>query len=321
MSVFYHSSYVCPTADSARPTHCLWSDDPYLSSRLLAAIASEAVNRGLPVCGEYHPMMPSLLVGLEVNGIGNFTASPSTLPKGAKLIDCTVLASKDTLPSDELQPIARQKQALTESIGQIGACLQAQTELCKSLSAPMVRTEELTQKAMRIAQKIKGGCNSQRTVPICGNHGTDEVYRLPFGEEVKIIGIEGQYHLPELFLDALLAALSERTCEYVILENALTQRQMGVWLPTEGRCYLLRAPEDLCQSQLSLGRYLTPYTQSHRHNQRILQSAYKAWQDRLAMTVSEYQFLCEKEEALYAPLYKNDRLQSFRKRLLIDLFC
>ena len=320
MSIFYHTSFASPVADSAS-TYCLWSDDPYLSSKLLAAIASEASNRHLPVYSYYDPLMPSIPVGLQVDSIGKFTTSPNSLSRGAQLIDATVIAKQAARPWEQLQSIAQEKERLAERIGKLGDCLKAQTDLCQSLSAPMVMSKELTQKAIRIAQKVKGRCGKQTVVPIFSYQGADEVYRLPFGKEVEIISIEGHYHLPELFLDALLSALERRSCECVRLEDALTHESVGVWLPDDGRCYLLRAPDELCHGKRSLSRYLAPHTQIHRHNHRSLQAACKGWQDRLILTVGEYQSLCAKEEALYAPLYENDRLQSFRKRLLIDLFC
>lgn len=319
MSVFYHSSYARPEMGSA-PAYHLWGDDRHLASRLLAAVRSEAVNRRLTVRAFYDPLCPSLLQGLWVEGIGNFTARPDALSHGARLIDCTTLATPSPQLTCQLREISEEKQLLAKGIGQLGACLHTQTELRKSLSLPMVQTKELTRRTASIAQKVKRGNDKHPPLPIL-SYAHDSAYRLPFGEEVEIIGIGGQYDLPALFLDTLFSALAERPCERVILENALTHEVIGVWLPADGRCYLANAPDGLCQRERSLNRYLTPHTQACRHGHRALRAACDAWNDRLMALLCEYQALSAKEEALYASLYENNRLQSFRKRLLIDLFC
>ncbi len=320
MSVFYHASFSIPEIDYT-PAYYLWGGDPYLSSRLLAAIQGEALNRKLPIRSFYDTLSPSLLRGLWVEGIGNFIAPPYAPSLHAHLIDCSPLTTPSPEQVGQLREIAVEKQQQSERIGQMGACLQGQIDLRKELSIPMVRLEELTHRALRIAQKVKRGKDQLTILPILSYIDGKEVYRLPFDEGTQIIGISGQYDLPALFLNALLSALANRPCERVVLENALTHEAIGVWLPTEERCYLLHAPEDLCKDTRSLNRYLCPHTQAYRHSHRALRSACDAWRERLLRLLGEHQQLCAREEALYTPLYDNNRLQSFRKRLLIDLFC
>ena len=319
MSVFYHSSYATPEIGT-EPVYHLWGDDPYLAFRMLCAIRSEAHNRKLTVSSFYDPLAPSLLQGLWVENIGSFASRSNALSYGARLIDCTALA--DILPEGkrELQKIACEKHERANQIGQIGTCLKEQLALRKTLSLPMVLMEELNRRTAAIAQKTKRGNDHLTVLPIL-SYDKDRTYRLPFGETVEIIGITGQYDLPALFLDTLLSALAERPCERVVLENAISHEIIGVWLPADGRCYLANPPDGLCLRERALNRYLCPHTQDCRHGHRALRAACDVWREQLIRLLGEYQSLSAREEELYASLYENNRLQNFRKRLLIDLFC
>lgn len=324
MSLLYSASYFAqnfPPSIAETPSYLLWSPDPHLSARLLNAIASEAANRKLPTHAFYDPLLPTRMCGLWVQGLGNFTTHPAILTNGGILIDCTSCCDTPSASATKLTELIAKKQYLEEKIADIATLLQTQSQLRKDIAQSMVDTDALYRRAIGIARRTPHGAEDSTVLPILSYTAGESEYRLPFAQEVRIVGMTAQYGLAPLFLDVLLDALAKRHCQRVILENALTHQPIGVWLPTGGVCYLTQAPAEICEKQLSLTRYLLPHTQPKRHLYRTLTSACKTWEGYLSHTLEQYQSLCQSEEAIYASLYTANRLQNFRKRLLIELFC
>lgn len=321
MSVFYSASFHPSPCEDTLPAYHLWSDDPYLSSHLLTAISTEAANRGLSVYSVRDPFLPSRLCELRVSGLGRFTADASDLTAGARLIDCTSLCQSTVGDADQLGELSIKKQELLHRIQTVGECLHSQLALCQELSLPIVQKDALAHRAAGIAHKCKPSDHTPSAYSVCSYHHTEAIFALPFDEQTKIVRVYGAYCLPALFWEILEELLAEKKANRVILKNSLTRESIGIWLPDAKLCYLTHAPAESVTAELSLNRYLAPHTQTCRHNLRILLSSCQLWKEQLLKILYEYQSISSREEALYAPLYENNRLQNFRKRLLIDLFC
>ncbi|MBQ8287695.1 MAG: hypothetical protein IJX76_02860 [Clostridia bacterium] len=311
------------TPSDNTPVRLLWGRDPYLRSRLLSAIAGEAANRRRAVSSVYDPLLSDRLVALSVEGMGHFTLDSRALNGTEELIDCNLPLSQDGASAlIEAEELTERRRAVASEIGSIGRAIADNKRLLATVAEKIADYHALRSRAERIARRIPRGDGEEVTLPIaCRGEDGKTVLRLPFSSDTRVIGLQGIYRLDSLFLTALADAVRERGCRRVILTNALTDEVVGVRLPSCGLCYLADAPSDRRDRQLSLRRYLLPHTTEQRRAWRNLALAVGALEGHLDRRLAEYRTIAKEEEALRSSLYSESRLQSFRKRLLIDLFC
>lgn len=300
----------------------LWGHDPYLLSRLLSSIAGEAVNRRLPLSAVYDPLLPERLVALSVEGLGHFTLAPQALPFACELIDCTLSQSEDASAAlVQADALARRRAKLSGEIASLGQVLADTDRLLSAVAERIVDRAALRRRAERSARKIPRGNHAVREIAAISRDADGVLGRFPFPADTKIVGLPGIYSLSALFLADLSAALSDRGCCRVLLTSAITGETVGIWLPESALCYLADAPDELRDRQLTLCRFTLPHTPEERRAWRGLASAAVALEQHLDRRLCEYRKLAKEEEALRSSLCPASRLQSFRKRLLIDLFC
>ena len=314
-----------PTAPPSERTsqRLLWGRDPFWRSRLLASIAGEAANRRRTVSAIYDPLLPDRPVSLSVEGMRHFTLSADSLNGAEELIDCNLPTPPEGVPVlAKADGIAAQRQAMTVEIGSIGRAIADNKRLLSTVARKIADCDALRSRAERIVRRLPRGDGGEETLPIACRDGEGRsILRLPFSADTKVIGLQGIYSLDSLFLSALTDKARERGCRLVLLTDALTEEVVGVWFPPCNLCYLIDAPAERQNRQLSLRRYLLPHTTEQRRAWRNLAVAVGALEGHLDRRLAEYRTLAKEEEALRSSLYSESRLQSFRKRLLIDLFC
>lgn len=304
------------------PPKLLFGRDPYLLSMLLASIGSEAVNRRLAVCAVYDPYLPNRLTALSVEGIGSFTLSPRQLTVEGGLVDCTVsLPEGDEKMPAEARDLATARCALAKEIISVGRLLADAKSLLAAQGSRLTDLSALRAKAERLAKKLPPSQGGLRKLAIQSYGEEGAVTCLPFGNEVQILGLPCQYSLASLFLTELADALSVRGCHGVLLSAAFTGEILGIFLPEMGICYLADASEDSREKELTLSRFLYPFTAEERRCYRRLSASADAIEAHLCHRLAEYRTLAKKEQEVLTALYSESRLQNFRKRLLIDLFC
>ncbi len=313
------SSAPCPLD---LPVRLLWGADPFLCSRMLAAIGGEAANRRKPISAVYDPLLPQRLTAITVEGMGTFTLSFDALPCADGLIDCTVPRQE---PSDTVQAkvtaLSHRRTALAEEIARTGRVLGGHRRLLETVSETIPDIGALTVRAERIARRTLKGTGAVQRIPVRSQAQGSAVWRLPFPTETKIAGISSAYCLSGHFLRVLENALNAAARQYCLLTSALTEEIVGIYLPTAGVCYLADADEAQRERKLSLERFFLPHTGERRREWRHLASAAGVLAGRLDRLLTEYRTLAKEEEEVRSSLYSESRLQSFRKRLLIDLFC
>lgn len=318
-----HTPTPSPSSDGTL-VHLLWGHDPYLLSKLLTAIADEAHNRGIPTAKVFDPLLAERIVELDVEGLGRFTLSPDALRNGARLIDCT-LPTAGGDPAKVERP-GEQLQALRSEIVSVSRAAAQQAGLLQSVTARLADVDALRLRAERIARHHprSGGRGASIPTVTCGRGG-EQSWHLPCPSDTRLIYLQELYGIGSLFLDDLAAALETRGVRHVLLTHALTDSIVGIYLPDGGLCYL----QDYTPSadsvypcrQLALRRYLLPHSTEQRRAWRNLAMAVSALERHLEQRLAAYRAIAKEEEAYRSSLYSESRLQTFRKRLLIDLFC
>lgn len=321
-----HSEDCSPTlpfiAEAPPPPKLLFGRDPYLLSGLLSSIGSEAINRRLTVHALYDPYLPHRLTALWVEGVGSFTLSPQRLTVEGGLVDCNFpLPDIGEGNIREIQQLAKARCALAKEITAIGRLISDAKTILATQGACLADRTALREKAERIAKKFPHGESSANKLSIQSYDAQGAITRLPFGSEIRILGLPSQYSLASLFLTELSEALSSRRCRNVLLTAAFTGELLGILLPEMGICYLSDAPEEMREKEVTLSRFLHPFTAEERRRYRRLSEAADALQEHLCRRLGEYRTLADREQELLASLHSESRLQNFRKRLLIDLFC
>ena len=317
-------SIPCFSTVENTPPKLLFGRDPYLLSGLLSSIRSEAANRKLAVSTVYDPYLPDRLTALSVEGIGNFTLSPSRLTVEGGLVDCTLPLSEnseDTLAS--IRDLAVQRSELAKEIASVGRLLADAKTLLTRQGSRLVDFTALCAKGERVAKKLPRGSRAPVSIAIRSYDAEKTITRLPFSPDcgVRVLGLPSRYSLADLFLEVLSEAMADRGCFGVWLTDAFSGRRLGVLLPDIGVCYLTDAPEEIREKELTLSRFMTPFTADQRRCYRRLEEASDAIEAHLCRRLSEYQALADRERELLMNLHSESRLQTFRKRLLIDLFC
>lgn len=313
-----------PAAQSTPSLHLLWGRDPYLLSKLLASIADEAHNRGIPTGKVFDPLLPERIVELNVEGLGQFTLSPDALGSSARLIDCTLSTTRGA--PDRASQTKERLQSLHEEIRTTAQAAANNTRLLHAVTQRLADRESLRLRAERIARRFPRGGKRSASIPAVtyGRDG-DLLWRLPCPSDTRLICLQALYGIGSLFLTDLAAALETRGVHHVLLTHALTDNIVGIYLPDGGLCYLqdYSPPADSAQPcrQLALRRYLLPRSTEQRRAWRNLAMAVNALEHHLEQRLAEYRAIAKEEEADHFSLYSESRLQSFRKRLLIDLFC
>lgn len=298
----------------------LWSRDRALGAKLLEAIAGEAANRKLPFFAVYDPLLPDRMTALTVEGIGSYTLFPDALTREGGMIDCSVCVADEKEPA-ELTSLRKQQECLRTQISRIGKILAAQNRLRKETASLIIDKDALTARAIRIARHIPKGNGSSSVLPILSYGEQNGICLYPFDSDTRIIGLTSRYNLADLFLDALSDALAQKRCGYTVLTDALTDTPIGIYLTQIGVCYLTEAPTEVREKQLTLQRFLNPYTTEGRRAWRQLTASFTLLEEHLCDRIRAYRELAQQEEKLFSALYQTNRLQNFRKRLLIDLFC
>ena len=310
--------------DRVTPPALLYGNNPTLLSGLLSSIRSEAINRKLAFSALYDPYLPHRLTDLWVEGIGSFTLSPQLLTTEGGLIDCTVPALEaDESVHTALQELSTAMTSLAKEISSVGRLLADAKSILATQGERLCTSVSLRAKAERIAKKLprKSGTCAKRTLAIQSYDESGAITLLPFPKEIRILGLPSRYSLSSIFLRELEAALIARNCEYILLTAAFTGERLGILLPASGICYLTDAPEELREKELTLSRFLLPFTPKERRDYRRLSAATKAIEAHLCLRLADYRAFAMREKELHASLYQESRLQNFRKRLLIDLFC
>lgn len=317
-----------PTPASApHPLRLLWASDPFLVSRLLEGIAGEAANRGIPFALRCDPLLPDRIVALTAEGLGSFTLSPDALRSADGLIDCTLPRNgSDEGASAAVERLSARRAAIAEEIAELCKVLGDHKQLLTVAAKPIADLGALTVRAERIAKHTPHGHTSKdkvrvRQIAVRSRDRGGTVLRLPFSREIRVIGITSSYCLAAHFLNALECALDANGCSYDRLTSALTDETAGILLPDAGICYLTDATELIRERTLSLKRFLLPHTTEARKAFRNLAAAAEGLQDHIDGRLAEYRAIAQEEETLRTSLYNENRLHSFRKRLLIDLFC
>lgn len=317
-------SIPCFSAFETTPPKLLFGRDPYLLSGLLASIRSEAANRKLAVSAVYDPYLPDRLTALSVEGIGNFTISPSRLTVEGGLVDCTLPFSEN---SENLiasvRDLAAQRSDLAKEIASVGRLLADAKTLLARQGSRLVDSAALCAKGERVAKKLPRGSRAPVSIAIQSYDAEQTITRLPFSPDsgVRVLGLPSRYSLADLFLAVLFEAMTTRGCFGIWMTDAFSGRRLGVLLPDIGVCYLTDAPEEIREKELTLSRFMTPFTAAERRGYRRLEEASDAIEAHLCRRLTEYRALADRERKLLMALHSESRLQTFRKRLLIDLFC
>ncbi len=304
------------------PFKLLFGKDPYLLTKILSSIRSEALNRHLKVQAIFDPFLPDRLIALSVEGIGNFTISPNELTVEGGLIDCSsALLEISEEAMTTIHQLRLAKNALTQEIASIGALLANTRALLNEQGRRLVDDTAIRAKAERIARKLPKVENKISKCAIQSYGKDGKINYLPFGKEVRLLSLPSQYSLATLFLHALSDAITNRRCCGILLTTAFTGEIVGIYLPQVEICYLADAPDELREKELTLSRFLHPFTAEQRRDYRRLSASADAIEAHLAGRLAEYRTLADREEELLSSFHNESRLQSFRKRLLIDLFC
>ena len=318
-----HSTTPPPSFDGTL-VRLLWGYDPYLLSKLLSAIADEAHNRGIPTIKTFDPLLSEQIIELDVAGMGRFTLSPDALSSGARLIDCTLSTSH--VAPDRAGQTKERLQALEKEIRVTARAAADNARLLQAVTAQLADRESLLLRADRIARRFPRGDGRRISIPAvtCGRGG-ELSWHLPCSSDTRLICLQALYGIGSLFLDDLAAALETRGVRQVSLTHALTDRIVGIYIPDGGLCYLqdYTPPTDSARPcrQLALRRYLLPHSTEQRRAWRNLAMAVGALERHLEQRIAVYRTIAKEEEAACFSLYSENRLQGFRKRLLIDLFC
>lgn len=312
------------TSPPLSPPKLLYGKDPTLLSSLLSSIKSEAINRKLSYRALYDPFLPHRLTDLWVEGLGSFTCSPGQLTVEGGLIDCSPPISEMSESARiALQDLAVFKASLTQEIISVGRLLADAKLILANQGKHLCFNSALREKAERIAKKLSHGNGAKKTlqwaIQAYGESGT--ITLLPFDKEIRLLGLPSHYSLAPLFLKELEASLIARNCDYILLTAVFTGECVGILLPESGICYLTDAPEEIREKELTLSRFLKPFTVEERRCYRRLSTSAEAIEGHLCKCLADYRALAQKEQELYASLQSESRLQNFRKRLLIDLFC
>ncbi len=294
------------------PICLLWGKDRFARSALLARIAAEADNRALATFALYDPLLPHRMTALSVEGLGTFLLS-APLDAIDRLIDCSSVASLTASDKAEAHLAKLEEQIVLE-----GRILCDCRRLLSQIAAPIIDGAALAAKARRIAARIPKGSGGVETVAVTAGEAD---WSLPFGEEVTVIGLPAAYSLSAHCLTALERALREAGRNQIILTNGLTGETVGIYLPARAVCYLADAPEGICRRTLSSARLFLPHTTEARQCWRHLEAASQVPAHRLQALLQEYRAIAAKEEADCTAGDGKSRLQSFCKRLLIELFC
>ena len=321
-SCFSRTNGASSAFSSESPPTLLFGKDRYQLSQLLWAIAAEANNRRLPLLAAYDPYLPQRLTDVSVEGIGSFTLSLRDLTLEGGLIDCTYsIPPESHSVCVQIQDLAESQRALAKEIASVGKILSDAQALLTVQGRNLVDLSAIQAKVKRIVKKLPV---SQRDVEFCAVQSYQDgkrVLRFPFGSEVEILGLSSRYNLSAIFLEALSQELSLQNRSAVLLTSAFTQATVGIWLPQWKVCYLTDAPRELRAKEIALSRFLIAFTAEARKGYRRLSDSYDAIEEHLCRRLEEYRALALKEETLLNTLHNESRLQSFRKRLLIDLFC
>ena len=312
-----------PPVPLPSPKRILWGADPFLRSRLLAAIQHEAGNRRQSVTAVYDPLLSDRIVAISGDSIGALTLSQHQLRGNEKLIDCNAL-----LPPDcdtilgQAEAIARQRNQLAAEIASVGKAISSHRSLLMGVSRKLCDAPSLQAKIQRIAKQIPKGDGWESALPIFTRKSGKAVH-LPFppGESVRFIELQDVYGIATLFLEDLSRTLAEKKAHRILLTCALTDEPMGILLPAQGVCYLKQIGSTLPCKKLPMRRYLSAHTTEERRAWRNLAVSVSALERHLDRLLDAYRNLAKEEDALRVSLYNESRLQNFRKRLLIDLFC
>ncbi|MBO5778726.1 MAG: hypothetical protein J6R82_04075 [Clostridia bacterium] len=280
------------------------------------------MNRHLKVSGVFNPFLPDRLDALSVEGIGNFTLDLNELTVAGGLIDCSPAlseANEETMAT--IQELRWARSALTKEITRIGKLLADTRFLLIVQGSRLIDSSAIRAKAERIARKLPKVAHGIGKCAIQSYGETERINYLPFGKEVRIFSLPNKYNLAALFLNALADALADRGCHGILLTAVFTGEIVGIYLPHNGVCYLTDAPDGLREKELALSRFLLPFTAEQRRGYRRLSASADAIEWHLCERISEYRALVSREEELLSRFHNESRLQNFRKRLLIDLFC
>jgi hypothetical protein len=280
------------------------------------------MNRHLKVSAIFDPFLPDRLVALSVEGIGNFTLSLDELTVEGGLIDCSPALSD---PNEETMAILMElrlaRSALVQEITSIGQLLADTRFLLSTQGSHLSDSSAIRAKAERIVRKLPKVANGIGKCAIQSYGEMGRINYLPFGKEVRLLSLPDKYNLAPLFLNALADALADRGCHGILLTAAFTGEIVGIYLPQSGICYLTDVPETLREKELALSRFLHPFTAEQRRGYRRLATSADAIEAHLCERISQYRALVSREKELLSPFHNESRLQNFRKRLLIDLFC
>lgn len=314
----------CSAFEIDAPPKLLFGRDPYLLSGLLSSIRSEAANRRLAVSAVYDPYLPHRLTALSVEGIGNFTLSPSVLTVEGGLVDCTLPHPEGCEEAlSQIRDLSMQKCALAKEIASVGRILADAKTLLTRQGSRLSDCIALRAKGERIAKKLPRSSEKPAHIAVqsYGEAGAVTYHPFPLDGGVRILGLPSRYSLAALFLDALSEAMADRGCFGIWLTAAFTGQRLGVLLPDIGVCYLTDAPEEIREKELTLYRFLHPFTAEERRSYRRLADASDTVEAHLCRRLAEYRSLADRERELLMDLHSESRLQTLRKRLLIELFC
>ena len=313
-----------PLADSSvsrryfSPHRILWGSDPYLHTRLLSAVLREACNRRQRIAAVYDPLLSYRILTLESERLGVLMPPAGVLAGDEKLIDCSALRPADA----PIEATAPKQQALRKEIGKVGEAIALQNCLLKAQSLRLADYGRLQEKVQRIVRKLPAGDGSEGVLPLFTRQDGQQ-FALPSSiwEESKQIVLRDVYGIASLFLDMLSQGLREKKIQQIRLSCALTDETVGILLPTAGLCYRIELPQQSCPKVLPMRRYLPSHTAEERRAYRRLATAKAALEAHLDRLLEIYRQTAKEEDARCASLYSESRLQSFQKRLLIELFC
>ena len=300
------------------PRRILWGSDPYLHTRLLSAVLREACNRRQSISAVYDPLIPHRILSVCSEQLGALTLPVGKLTGNERLIDCSPLLP-DGAPSEAT---IQKKQGLQEEIGKVGEAIALQNRLLEGQSLRLADLPRLQEKVRRIVRKLPADGGGEELLPLFTRQD-GKLYALPspIWEQNKQIVLREAYGISALFFSLLSQALREKKLSHIRLSCALTDETVGILLPTVGLCYRKELPLPSASSSLPLRRYLPSHTVEERRAYRNLALAKEALEAHLDRLLVAYRTLAKEEDAQRASLFCESRLQSFQKRLLIDLFC
>ncbi len=324
-TIRYYSALGNGENASAHAWRLLWGGPLSYRGALLAAIAEEGDNRGLAVERFYDPYRPSCLSAVALEGVGAIVTDPALIEQVEGLIDGAppFMAVADPIHR-ALSAIAAKRRSAEREMDAFGRVLGDQRSLCLALAQRVVDLPGLRGRALRIARRLAAGESSagedrpvlQYTVTAVGTG-----YALPFGPSVRCLGLSSAYGLGGLFLQQLVEALEQLGLTYTRLIRAHTKETVGIYLPCAKVCYLIDAPQTVNCRPLAMGHHLRAHTTEERRAYRQLSTAADAAEGQMKRLSHTLIALQKEEDILIAPLWATNRLQNFRKRLLIDLFC